>query len=152
MRSVARRKPFTKREDEMLKKLVSDLGDKDWSKIAKKMSHRSAKQCRDRYNNYLSSNFKIGHWTDKEIETLKNLVEKIGPKWVEISKLIIDRSPNDLKNRWYKHILKKKERQDVVPEPDIKTPQELLNLDELDEDQLLTMFSIAEPTIDDTEE
>jgi hypothetical protein len=30
----------------------------------------------------------------------------IGPKWVEISKYLVGRSGNDVKNRWHKHLAK----------------------------------------------
>jgi hypothetical protein len=31
---------------------------------------------------------------------------QIGPKWVEIGKLLSGRSGNNVKNRWYKHLCK----------------------------------------------
>ncbi|OHT13399.1 Myb-like DNA-binding domain containing protein [Tritrichomonas foetus] len=105
MSNYARRRPFTPKEDASLIKLVNEIGVGAWSKIAKKMSKRSPKQCRDRYNNYLKEGVKTCKWSDEEDQLLCKLFEEIGPKWVQMSRVIQGRSENDIKNRWYKHIL-----------------------------------------------
>lgn len=44
---------FRKEEDERIKKLVGIFGTSHWNIIAQFMEGRTAKQCRDRYTNYL---------------------------------------------------------------------------------------------------
>lgn len=103
--SKSRRK-FTPQEDENLKCLISQFGSNNWIKIANLMPGRNAKQCRDRFCNYLSVFHKKDPWEPEEDEILLNLLSIIGSKWVEISKYIPGRSGNDVKNRWYKHLSK----------------------------------------------
>lgn len=105
-RSPTCRIKFTPRENAMLKYLIDTFGTRDWVLIASMMPGRSPKQCRDRFCNYLSEERQIGPWTTEEDELLLSLLKKIGPKWVEISKQIPQRSENDAKNRWYKHLKK----------------------------------------------
>lgn len=61
--------PWTKDEDQILIKLVQQYG-KSWSNISKQLYNgtgnrffRTAKQCRERYNNHLDPNIKKGYWT-----------------------------------------------------------------------------------------
>ena len=48
------RAKFTKEEDEMLKNLVENFGDNNWQVISSKMPGRNSRQCRERWQNYLS--------------------------------------------------------------------------------------------------
>ena len=105
MSDYSRRRLFSAKEDATLVRLVKEIGNGSWTKIAKRMPKRTAKQCRDRYNNYLKEGVKTTKWTPEEDKLLNELYEKLGPKWVQMSKLIEGRSENDIKNRWYKHIL-----------------------------------------------
>lgn len=90
-----------------LKCLINELGTNNWQAIARLMPNRNAKQCRDRYNNYLTDNHRTGPWTEIEDRIILMKYMEIGPKWVEISTFIPGRSGNDVKNRWYKHIIRK---------------------------------------------
>jgi hypothetical protein len=45
-------------------------------------------------------------WSPEEDSILIERYHLLGPKWVEIGKLLNGRSGNNVKNRWYKHILK----------------------------------------------
>lgn len=100
------RRKFTPQEDEHLLFLICSIGSCDWMKIAESMPGRSAKQCRDRYFNYLSEPQKKEPWIKEEDDKLLSLLSIIGPKWVEISKHLPGRSGNNVKNRWYKHLSK----------------------------------------------
>lgn len=101
------RRKFTYVEDETLKYLIFEIGLQNWVKIAEYMPGRTAKQCRDRFCNYLSEPHRLGPWEKEEDDILLSILSMIGPKWVEISKHIPGRSGNDVKNRWHKHLCKK---------------------------------------------
>ena len=97
---------FTKKEDIQLIRLVKKHGVSNWEEVSSHMHRRSARQCRDRYNNYLSDDFKKGDWTENEDQLIISLYQKIGPHWLTISKSLPGRSGNDIKNRWHKKLLK----------------------------------------------
>jgi hypothetical protein len=90
---------FTPEEDELLASLVVQYGVKDWITIASIMQTRNARQCRERYKNYLSPNLHVGGWTPAEDELLEQKFREFGAKWNKISKFFVNRSPNALRNR-----------------------------------------------------
>lgn len=94
------RKQFTFEEDKMLKKAVSDVGDNDWEKVAMLLPNRTPRQCRDRWNKYLSPNIRGSMWTDEEDQLLLSLIQKYGNKWSKISTFIKGRSDINIKNRY----------------------------------------------------
>ncbi|KAK8841529.1 hypothetical protein M9Y10_027150 [Tritrichomonas musculus] len=100
------RRKFTQQEDDNLLFLIYKIGSHDWAKIAESMPGRTAKQCRDRYCNYLAVPQSNKPWDIEEDEQLLALLTKIGPKWVEISRHIPGRSGANVKNRWYRHLCK----------------------------------------------
>lgn len=91
---------FTKEEDDMIKKLVEQFGTHHWNLIANCMERRTAKQCRDRYLNYLIPGCFQGEWSKEEDSLLLKLFNEIGPKWSVIQKYFPKRGPNNIKNRW----------------------------------------------------
>jgi hypothetical protein len=97
---------FSREEDFRLRSLVDNLGLKNWDQIACFMGGRTARQCRDRFNNYLMESFQNKPWTPDEDAILLEQFHLIGPKWVEIGKMLHGRSGNNVKNRWHKHIKK----------------------------------------------
>lgn len=92
---------FKKEEDDQLKKLVKLFGKRHWEIIAQYMNGRTAKQCRDRYMNYLVPGYFQGEWSREEDELLIKLYKENGPKWSIIQKSFVNRSANNIKNRWY---------------------------------------------------
>ena len=53
----------------------------NWGDIASKMqTQRTAKQCRDRWQNYLRPGIKKGEWTRQEEKLIMQLYEKLGGK------------------------------------------------------------------------
>lgn len=93
---------FTKIEDEKLKQLVSQYGDKEWSLISKQMNDRNPRQCRERWFNYLCPKLTKEEWTMKEDYLLIKKFNDIGPHWNIISKSFINRSVNSVRNRYVK--------------------------------------------------
>ncbi|EAY14615.1 Myb-like DNA-binding domain containing protein [Trichomonas vaginalis G3] len=100
------RKRFSPEEDERLKMLVNTMENVHWKEIAEHMPGRNARQCRDRYNNYLFKEIINKPWTQQEDEVIMNLFELVGPKWSLIAKSLSGRSGNNVKNRWYKFLKK----------------------------------------------
>jgi hypothetical protein len=43
-------------------------------------------------------------WTPEEDSIVIQQYHRIGPKWVEIGKMLNGRSGNNVKNRWHKHL------------------------------------------------
>ena len=101
------RKLFTNEEDELLLSLIKDEKTIDWFLISKKIIGRTARQCRDRYNNYLKPTVINEKWTLEEDTKLCQKVEKYGQKWATISQFFNGRTSNNIKNRWHKHLAKK---------------------------------------------
>lgn len=116
---------FTKEEDERIKDLVKQFGTKNWSIIASFMNGRSAKQCRDRYSNYLVPGFFQGEWSNEEDELLKKLYKENGSKWSIIQTYFPNRSSNSIKNRWYYFLRNNKKNDDNVGKEtkEVSTPE-----------------------------
>jgi hypothetical protein len=134
------RRKFTPEEDLQLRSLVERLGTKSWEEIAQFIQDRSARQCRDRYKNYLLDSLITNPWTPEEDEVLIEKFHQIGPKWVEIGKLLSGRSGNNVKNRWHKHLCK----MDIGPPPFVPKPPPTRAALEASEHKVLSLFSEGE--------
>lgn len=97
---------FTKNEDDKIIELVKKFGTKKWTIVAAFMKGRTAKQCRDRYSNYLIPGIFNGEWSREEDELLVKLFKENGSKWSVIHKYFPKRSANSIKNRWYYFLCK----------------------------------------------
>jgi hypothetical protein len=91
---------FTPAEDEQLAEVVSDLGTNDWEAVAKRLAGRNARQCRDRWDNYLSPSVFTGPWTPQEEQELARLVVQFGYAWKRIAGFFPSRSDVNVKSRW----------------------------------------------------
>lgn len=91
---------FTGIEDVQLSSLVRFYGDNRWDLIAERMPNRNPRQCRDRWQNYLSPNVTFSEWTDAEDSLLLSKVTECGKRWVFISKFFPGRTDTQLKNRF----------------------------------------------------
>jgi hypothetical protein len=96
----ASRHKFLKAEDDLLRCLVDKYGEANWNVISSFMNRRNARQCRERYKNYLSPQFRNTPWTPAEDELLVSKVREIGQRWSVIAKLFEGRSDVNVKNRW----------------------------------------------------
>jgi hypothetical protein len=94
------RQMFSAHEDECLKQLVSQFGNRDWKTIARQMPNRTTRQCRERYKNYLSPELSNLPWSPSEDLLLREQFAKIGPKWATLATFFSGRSDVSIKNRW----------------------------------------------------
>ncbi|KAK8870777.1 hypothetical protein M9Y10_008664 [Tritrichomonas musculus] len=65
---IKRRTKFTKEEDDKLKEVAKKEGRKNWTKISREMGSRTAKECKDRWENYLTSEIPISANSSNEIK------------------------------------------------------------------------------------
>jgi hypothetical protein len=94
------RHKFLKSEDEQLRALVDRFGEADWNLISSHMNRRNARQCRERYKNYLSPVYRNTPWSTDEEHLLAEKVNELGQKWSAIAKFFEARSDVNVKNHW----------------------------------------------------
>jgi hypothetical protein len=94
------RSRFTVREDRLLLYLVNILCMRNWGKIAELMGTRNARQCRERWTNYVNPELRRGEWTEAEDRLLEEKRAEFGSKWNIISGFFDRRSDVSVRNRW----------------------------------------------------
>lgn len=90
---------WKKEEDQKILKYIGMFGPK-WSKIAKKVTTRTAKQIRERYVNRLDGKIKKTNFTFLEDLKLLKLQKKFGNKWKSFCKHLPGRTAGNIKNRF----------------------------------------------------
>jgi len=96
---MQKREKFSKEEDEQLMELVDQMGDNKWIEISRILKTRSARQCRDRWKNYLDPNLTHQEWSQDDDSLLMKKYELYGPSWKKISKAFPTRSVSGVRNR-----------------------------------------------------
>jgi hypothetical protein len=94
------RRFFLPDDDQKLRQLKTSFPTMSWPGIAEHMPGFTARQVRERWCNYLSSDLKKDDWTRKEDAELLHLYAEIGPHWVLIGNFMQNRSGPDIKNRY----------------------------------------------------
>jgi hypothetical protein len=93
---------WTNDEDENLKKYVDSHGERQWKKVSRLFSGRTAKQCAHRWYKVLKPALIKGPWTVEEDQILKDWVVKEGAhRWSQAAALIKGRSGKQCRERWF---------------------------------------------------
>jgi hypothetical protein len=90
---------FKEDEDIRLQELVERFGTDNWSAVAAEMRNRNARQCRDRWSNYVNPKIENSPWTKEEERLLEERHAHWGTKWCAIAHFFPNRSKNDIKYR-----------------------------------------------------
>lgn len=91
---------FSYKEDQKLIRLVHTAGEKiDWKTVSIEMNGRTARQCRERYKNYLDPSLKKEEWTSEEDSKLIRTFLVYGNTWRLFSPYLPGRSTNSIRNR-----------------------------------------------------
>ena len=91
---------FTKEEDNELRKYVKLYGKDNWRFIASCMKNRNARQCRERWCQYLSPNSNLNPWTKEEEQKLKKLAKVYNKDWTKIINYFKGRALSQLRNKY----------------------------------------------------
>jgi hypothetical protein len=71
----------------------------NWSVIATQIPGRNARQCRDRWNNYLNPIISKQPWSDNEDDMLLKRYDQFGTHWHMIATYFVGRTTNEVRNR-----------------------------------------------------
>jgi hypothetical protein len=91
---------FTPEEDLRLRDVIDRCGSKDWSIVACHMYPRNARQCRERWTNYINPAIQNIPWTPEEEALLEQKFTEFGTRWQIIAAFFPKRSKNHIKNHW----------------------------------------------------
>lgn len=95
------KRPWTEREDALLRQLVAKLGAGLWAAIAAQIPERTGKQVRERWLNHLSPGVTKRPWSTEEDHIIIESHRRLGNCWSRIAKFLNGRSDNSVKNRFY---------------------------------------------------
>ena len=123
--SKPQKSKFTTEDDILLTRLVLTSSVVDWSLIASKMHNRNARQCRERWQNYLDPKLVQNEWTEYEDALIIQKQKELGPRWNAIARFFNGRSGNSVRNRYLmimrhqekKAKLQKQEQEKIITFP-----------------------------------
>ena len=98
---------WSKEEDEILTKIVTQHGAKDWTRVAMSLPGRIGKQCRERWHHHLNPEVVKKKWTLEEDLLILRLFMQYSSRWSEIAKHVPGRTDNQIKNRYNSNLKKR---------------------------------------------
>lgn len=98
---------FSDEDDDRLRRLVETYGVGKWEIIAKNMNGRNPRQCRERWEYYLSPTLNHEPWSQEEDTLLLAKYKEYGSKWVRIAAFFRNRTDAMVKNRY--HVIRRKQ-------------------------------------------
>jgi hypothetical protein len=111
---------FTPEEDDTLRALVEHFGASNWRAISARHGTRNARQCRERWQNYLDPRVsERAEWSPADDALLEDAYREIGSRWGTLASYFPTRSINSVKNR-FAVLQRQKQRARGADEP----PQE----------------------------
>jgi hypothetical protein len=112
---------FTVEEDVQLVQAVEDLGTDSWVAVSARVPARNARQCRDRWRNYLAPDIDNGPWTAAEEDLLIAKQAELGAAWKQISQFFPSRTDINIKSKWHQ-IQRRWRRAARRVEPEVPPP------------------------------
>jgi hypothetical protein len=97
---------FSREEDEVMRTLILRIRSNDEVMVAQFMPGRTPRQCSRRYNSCLTGRYRLTAWAEAKKCIVIEKYPEIGPKWAYISRLLAERTGNDVKSQCYKHLAK----------------------------------------------
>ncbi|CAM8984384.1 unnamed protein product [Rhodiola kirilowii] len=105
-----RKGPWISEEDAKLRKLVRKHGARNWRKLGHALN-RCGKSCRLRWHNHLKPDIisvRQVPFTRQEDKVIVSMVRISGKKWSQIAKTLPGRTDNQVKNRYYSAITRRR--------------------------------------------
>jgi hypothetical protein len=122
-----KRNKFTAQEDEEILRLVRTFGRDNWDAIARAFgTSRSKRQLRERFKNYLDSQFDLGY-TEAEDELLVRLSSEHGRHWAKIAQIMGNKSAVLVRNRC--HTLRTLKKRGLQPDYRLVPPPATMKSD-----------------------
>jgi hypothetical protein len=91
---------FSPIEDIRLTEIVARCGSANWTLVAAQMPGRNARQCRERWMNYINPGLNHTPLSLDEDKLLDEKYRELGPRWQLIATFLPGRGKNFLKNHW----------------------------------------------------
>lgn len=114
--NINEKNKFSPGEDKKIVELFKKYGDGYWNLISSCLYRKTAKQCKERYENYLNPNINKKVWTQEEDKLLMEKAKTLNLEWVKISPFFKEKTINQLKNRYE---LLSKQKKEAQPQNDM---------------------------------
>lgn len=119
IKSGFRRGQWSLYEDNLLKEWIKKNGPSNWERCGRFIKGRSAKQCREHWNECLNPKLVKGQWTAEEDFLIMFFYEKCHGSWKKIFHLLDGRNKNSVKNRFYSQMRKITDKERIKHEKNI---------------------------------
>ena len=98
--------PWTNKENEILIDWINKNGPRHWTKCSHFIKGRTAKQCREHWNNSLNTEIIKGNWSPEEDLLIMIFYKKCEGSWKKMIPIFKLRTENSIKNRFFSQLRK----------------------------------------------